>query len=135
MASLLSPTTLGVEARSLQDYHDEHLLRRWIGQVTDYSMSLTQWPLRNGQADAKPSVFSSHKQARKFLCGDDEEESNDEEYNSKYDSSTEIDPGLDMDNGHLIRYNRVSPLLLVDMCEDPLGSHFENENDFESKNQ
>ncbi|GFX13736.1 uncharacterized protein TNCV_599461 [Trichonephila clavipes] len=26
------------------------------------------------------------------LCGDDEEESNDEEYNSKYDSSTEMDP-------------------------------------------
>ncbi|GFV64158.1 hypothetical protein TNCV_3206661 [Trichonephila clavipes] len=29
---------------------------------------------------------------RKSLCGVDEEESNDEEYNSKYDSSTEIYP-------------------------------------------
>ncbi|GFS99800.1 uncharacterized protein TNCV_1062591 [Trichonephila clavipes] len=29
---------------------------------------------------------------KKSLCGDDEEESNDEEYNTKYDSSTEIYP-------------------------------------------
>ncbi|PRD20059.1 UNVERIFIED_CONTAM: hypothetical protein NCL1_55655 [Trichonephila clavipes] len=40
----------------------------------------------------KCDIVQQYFRMKKSLCGDDEEESNDEEYNTKYDSSTEIYP-------------------------------------------
>ncbi|GFU15756.1 retrovirus-related Pol polyprotein from transposon TNT 1-94 [Trichonephila clavipes] len=52
------------------------------------------WKFVRNNVNTDP-LYPDDSRGRKFLRGCDEEESNDEEYNSEYDSSTEIDPDLE----------------------------------------